>query len=258
MQIPRSVGWVTAVVVVGLLASCRGGISREPPVHLVHDMDFQQKLKAQSESTYLGWKDGRGMRLPVAGTLARGGKPGGSRADEHYVPETDEIFATYDRDADGVLSRLETRDLPFHRYRLFRLADRDGSGSLRPGEVAEIAKIYSYKKAGGSYVTENPVPRTREVLMRGRERFDIHCAVCHGRSGKNGMVSRRWPVPVPDLVEHEDATTRARLVGLPPGEIFETVTMGKGTMPGYAPQIALEDRWAIVHYLKALQQHFND
>ena len=50
---------------------------------------------------------------------------------------------------------------------------------------------------------------------------------------------------------------RVRLVGLPFGELYETITRGKGTMPGYGKQISVEDRWAIAHYLKALQQHFN-
>ena len=66
-----------ATAVVSLLAlavlalpSCRGGISKKPPVHLVLDMDFQPKLKAQSESKF--WKDGMAMRVAPAGTVARG------------------------------------------------------------------------------------------------------------------------------------------------------------------------------------------
>ena len=54
------------------LMGCRGEISTAPPVHLVQNMDFQDKLKAQSESGFEGWADKRGMRLPVKGTIARG------------------------------------------------------------------------------------------------------------------------------------------------------------------------------------------
>ena len=63
-----------------LLAACRGGISEKPPVHLVDDMDFQPKLKAQSESGFAYWADGRGMRQPVPGTIARGHLPSGAAA----------------------------------------------------------------------------------------------------------------------------------------------------------------------------------
>jgi hypothetical protein len=51
---------------------CRGEISRKPPVHLVKDMDFQPKYKAQAEATFAGWTDQRAMRVPVPGTIARG------------------------------------------------------------------------------------------------------------------------------------------------------------------------------------------
>ncbi len=67
---------ILAAVLLGMATvSCRGGISKSPPVHLVLDMDFQQKLKPQSESSFAGWADHRGMRLPVAGTVARGSIP---------------------------------------------------------------------------------------------------------------------------------------------------------------------------------------
>jgi len=54
------------------LIGCRGEISTAPPVHLVQNMDFQDKLRAQSESGFSGWADKRGMRKPVKGTIARG------------------------------------------------------------------------------------------------------------------------------------------------------------------------------------------
>lgn len=251
---------ILAVAALALFTGCRGGISKKPPVHLVLDMDFQQKLKAQSESTFPGWEDTRGMRLPVEGTIARGGIPAGAQPGDYYIQTPEQILASYDTDNDGVLGRLETKNLPIHHIRVFRLADRNDDGSLDIGEIRTISKIYQYKNDDGSHVTANPLPATAEVLARGRERYDIHCSVCHGRSGKGGPVAKRWPgypqLP-PDLVEHEDLATRRRLVQLPFGELFETITKGKGTMPGYAQQISVDDRWAIAHYLKALQAHFN-
>jgi len=58
-----------------VLGACRGGTSEKPPVHIVLDMDFQQKLKTQAKAEFDGWTDGRAMRLPVAGTVARESLP---------------------------------------------------------------------------------------------------------------------------------------------------------------------------------------
>lgn len=247
----------TVLVLAGLLGGCRGEISRSPPIHPVLDMDFQQKLKAQSESTFAGWHDGRGMRAPVGATVPRGGMPAGAGPGEYYVPETNWIFQSFDANHDGVLSRLESLNSPFHRAALFARVDRNEDGVLERTEVEAGRRIWTYKNADGTYVAANPLEKTLEVLERGRQRFNINCAVCHGQSGSGGMVARRWPVPVLDLVLNQDNDQRVRLINLPPGEIFETITKGKGTMPSYAPQITVEDRWAIIHYLKALQAYFN-
>lgn len=249
---------ILALGALSLLNACRGETSNKPPVHIVLDMDFQQKLKAQSEFDFEGWTDHRGARPPVAHTLARGGKVAGSPPGEYYVPAVGEIFASFDADSDGKLNRMEVKNLPFSRFRVFTLADRDGDRLLDRNEVAAISAIYTHTNADGSFVENNPLPATPEILQRGRERFNIHCGVCHGLDAKGGMVARRWPVAIPDLVEHSDATTRARLVSLRLGEIFDTITKGKGTMPSYAQQISVEDRWAITHYVKALQNYFNE
>jgi len=249
---------IAAMATASLFAGCRGEVSRKPPIHLVLDMDFQQKLKAQSESTFAGWKDGRGMREPVAGTLSRGGVPAGSQPGEYYTMPADQAFGAFDADGDGALDRVEAQSLPIHSFRIFSLADQNGDGGVDRSEYTAIAKIFVHKNKDGSWVTENPLPKTVQVLERGRQRFNINCAVCHGLTGRGGMVAKRWPVPLPDLVANQDADTRARLISLAPGEIFDTITMGKGTMPSYAQQVSVDDCWAIAHYLKALQGHFNN
>ncbi len=190
------------VLAFAALAACRGGVSDKPPVHVVLDMDFQPKVKAQSEVHFHGWADGRGMRmLPVDGN----GRP-------------------------AVVAR----------------------GSLPNPELAN-------RDATGAFTTKNPVAATAAVLARGRDRYDIHCAVCHGYSGQggndprqgHGLVGRRWPVAIPNFhfVEGKDN----RVATMPDGEYFEVITNGKGTMPAYGARISPEDRWAIVHYVRALQ-----
>lgn len=107
----------------------------------------------------------------------------------------------------------------------------------------------------GTWIEEFPVPLTEGLLRRGADRFQIYCAPCHGLAGYgDGMVAVRadrlmegtW---VPPTSVH-DATVLAR----PVGHLFNTITKGIRTMPSYGSQIPVEDRWAIVAYVRALQR----
>lgn len=95
-----------------------------------------------------------------------------------------------------------------------------------------------------------PAPRpevTLALLERGRERFDIYCAVCHGRTGDgDGMVVQRgFPQP-PSL--HDET-----IVARPDEHYFQVMTNGLGKMPPYSDQVSERDRWAIAAYIRALQ-----
>jgi mono/diheme cytochrome c family protein len=102
-------------------------------------------------------------------------------------------------------------------------------------------------KIGNYLVATMPAPVTREMLDRGRERFDIFCAVCHGRTGEGtGMIVQRgFPQP-PSL--HDQ-----RLRDAPVGHFFDVITNGYGVMYPYASRVTPEDRWAIIAYIRALQ-----
>jgi mono/diheme cytochrome c family protein len=92
-----------------------------------------------------------------------------------------------------------------------------------------------------------PVPLTRELLVRGQERYDIYCSPCHDRVGNGqGMIVRRGFSPPPSF--HDE---RLRLA--PIGHFFIVMTEGYGTMPDYAAQVPPHDRWAIAAYIRALQ-----
>jgi hypothetical protein len=94
---------------------------------------------------------------------------------------------------------------------------------------------------------EMPFPVTRQVLERGRQRFDIYCAPCHSRLGDgNGMVVQRGYRRPPSY--HID-----RLRNAPLGHFYDVITNGFGAMPDYAEQVPPHDRWAIVAYIRALQ-----
>ena len=119
-------------------------------------------------------------------------------------------------------------------------------GTVARGELHEDTYFYSGKVGGnpGDYM---PFPVTREVLARGRERFDIYCAPCHSRLGDgNGMIVQRGFQRPPTY--HQDRLRKAPL-----GYFFDVITNGFGAMPDYAAQIAPADRWAIVAYIRALQ-----
>jgi REP element-mobilizing transposase RayT/mono/diheme cytochrome c family protein len=102
-------------------------------------------------------------------------------------------------------------------------------------------------QTNGTYVTQLPVKLTRELMNRGRERFDAICAECHDRTGSgNGMVVQRgFPQP-PSF--HVD-----RLRNAPIGHFFDVITNGYGVMYSYATRVEPEDRWAIAAYIRALQ-----
>lgn len=92
-----------------------------------------------------------------------------------------------------------------------------------------------------------PFPITKETVERGRERYEIFCSVCHGLTGHgDGMVVRRGFRRAASF--HDD-----RLRQAPVGHFFDAITNGWGAMPPYAAQIPVQDRWAIIAYVRALQ-----
>ena len=98
-----------------------------------------------------------------------------------------------------------------------------------------------------NFVDTNPMPITAGLLTRGQQRFTIYCTPCHGQTGEgNGMVKKFGYLTVRSL--HEAVVVRQN-----DGEIFNTISNGKLTMMGYGPQIPVEDRWAIIAYVRALQ-----
>jgi mono/diheme cytochrome c family protein len=102
-------------------------------------------------------------------------------------------------------------------------------------------------QVAGQDVDLFPFPIDRAALERGKERFEIYCAVCHGRTGAgDGLVVRRGFTPPPSF--HQD-----RLLAAAPGHFFTVITNGFGAMPSYAGQVPVRDRWLIVAYIRALQ-----
>jgi mono/diheme cytochrome c family protein len=94
-------------------------------------------------------------------------------------------------------------------------------------------------------VKKDPV----SLLARGQERYGIYCSHCHGVSGAgDGPVKALGFVTIASLI------TPGPIVDQPDGKIFNTITHGRSTMGAHGPVIAVEDRWALVAYVRALQK----
>jgi mono/diheme cytochrome c family protein len=130
--------------------------------------------------------------------------------------------------------------------------DQRGARPLVEGTVARgelRADTYFYTgKIGSTPGDYMPFPVTKEVLERGRERFNIYCAPCHSRLGDgNGFIPTRGFSIKPPSYHTE------RLQKAPLGYFYDVISNGFGIMPDYASQIQPKDRWNIVAYIRALQ-----
>ena len=178
--------------------------------------DMDFQPKFKSQTVSDLFADGRAMRPRVRGTVGRG------------QLREDELFHLGIASADGP----------------------SATGPDKSSEQPQDAEI-----AEPNWATEFPLPVTSQLMDRGRERFNIHCAICHGKTGQgNGLASLRaleleqgtW---VPPTSIHADHVKRQ-----PVGQLFHSITNGVRKMPAYGHQISPEDRWAIVLYLRALQR----
>lgn len=122
-------------------------------------------------------------------------------------------------------------------------------GTIARGSPYQDKPVNTGRATGGTnFVEVIPVPVTELLLTRGRERYGIHCGVCHGATGDGrGITTRYQMVGVPSF--HDQ-----RLVVMPDGELFNTITYGKNLMGAYGAQIEIPDRWAIIAYVRALQR----
>ena len=124
-------------------------------------------------------------------------------------------------------------------------------GNLKEDTVYFQGKTGKDKDGNDLFVHPSPVTLDMKLLKRGQERYNIYCSVCHGKTGEgNGIVVQRGLLPPPTF--HDD-----RLRTKQDGYLFDVITNGKGNMPSYKHQAGVEDRWAIVAYLRALQRSRN-
>jgi mono/diheme cytochrome c family protein len=181
-----------------------------------------QLPNSQLPSDFGRWRFGRWVFAALVLLVAAG-----CRQDMHDAPRYDPLEAsTFFRDG------RSARNL---------VANTVSRGSLREDEHLYQGTI------AGQLTDTFPMPVTAETMARGRERYNVFCAPCHGRTGQgNGMVEQRG-FRAPASFHDE------RLRNAPVGYYVNVETNGFGAMPDYATQIPAADRWAIASYIRALQ-----
>lgn len=131
---------------------------------------------------------------------------------------------------------------------------QDGFGMRLPveGTVSKGTSKYEFKGMPDSAVKNlsNPLPVTKEIFATGRQKYETFCSPCHGYYGKgDSRLKGQYPNP-PTL--HSD-----KIRNFKDGNIYHIIVNGQNVMPSYAKQISPDDRWAIVHYIRALLRSQN-
>jgi mono/diheme cytochrome c family protein len=132
--------------------------------------------------------------------------------------------------ADGRMSRIPPED------------------TVARGHLTENTAYYTGME-GDLYVGRMPVTVNRALIAQGQTKFNIYCTPCHDRTGSGrGIVPTRVPLWQPSNL------TEQRLVDAADGDLFNVITNGRRTMPAYRFQVPVEDRWAIISYVRVLQR----
>lgn len=217
-----------AFVLTTFIAGCRGGVTEEAPIVPIRNMYNQPRYDDQSHSNF--FQDGRTMRQPVYGTVAR----------EMPVQYEVETGRTDDNRA-WVLEVPTEVIAKFHP----ELSNNPTHAGLTPWE---------------RFSPEQQQEARLAMFERGQERFDIYCAPCHGVVGDgDGLIAQRTRWLAETLRDPGSASLNIislhddRLRTMPDGQMYSVVTHGIRTMPAYSQSIPNKDRWAIVSYVRALQ-----
>ena len=110
--------------------------------------------------------------------------------------------------------------------------------------------LYAGKSADGAWLRGFPtsLPVNAALMARGHDRFAIYCQPCHGALGDGNGITKQYGMGATPTYHDQ------RLRDMAEGEIFNTITNGKGNMLSYADKLLPEDRWAVILYVRALQR----
>lgn len=193
----------------------RGQTSTGSPVEVFPDMVRQMKVRAQAPLGFFA--DGRGSRQPVEGTVPIG----------YDMPKTNSEASP---GAAPVPAEMNAQP---------HLGFSSGNDYFNTG------------KMGTNWGTGFPMQVTADLMERGKQRFNINCAICHGPTAAGNGMTKQYGLATVVTLQDE------RIRKMSDGEIFNTITHGKNTMLAYGPNLSVTDRWAVIAYLRALQRSQN-
>ena len=121
----------------------------------------------------------------------------------------------------------------------------------REGFIEDV-QLATGKTDAGEFASGFPIEVTLELMERGQDRFQIFCAPCHGSLGDGAGITRQYGMAATPTY-HDD-----RLRNMSEGEIFNTITHGKNLMGRYGDKMSVEDRWAVIAYVKKLQAEHDE
>jgi len=121
-------------------------------------------------------------------------------------------------------------------------------GTIAQNDLFGNTQYNSGKDPSGKFI-DNPNLLTAELINRGEDRFNIYCAICHGHNGDGKGNITKYKYPIPPTSFHQDW-----LIEKKDGHYYDVITNGIRTMPSYKHQIPVKDRWAIVSYVRKLQE----
>ena len=122
------------------------------------------------------------------------------------------------------------------------------AGTVARGQLNVDHRLLFGRDDEGYFLDSSPIPATDAVLVRGRDRYAIYCQPCHDERGTGqGILFERAATPTASL--HDELR-----LGYSDGRLYDIITNGSGLMAGYRYPLTVEDRWAIVSYVRELQE----
>jgi len=116
------------------------------------------------------------------------------------------------------------------------------------GGLIEDVHLGTGMDTSGDWAVGFPVEVTAGLMSRGQERYRIFCAPCHGALGDGNGITKQYGMAATPTY-HDD-----RFRDMSEGEIFNTITHGKNLMGRYGDKMPVDDRWAVIAYVRALQR----
>src|SRR2546430_10971946 len=193
----------------------RGQTSTGSPIEVFPHVVRQMKVRAEARLPFCA--DGRGSRPPGAGTVPIG----------YEMPKANSEASP---GAAPVPSEMNVQP---------HLGFSSGNDYFNTG------------KMGTNWGTGFPLPVNVDLMERGKQRFNINCAICHGPTAAGNGMTKQYGLATVVTLQDE------RIRNMADGEIFNTITNGKNTMLAYGPNVSVSDRWAVIAYLRALQRSQN-